>query len=257
MDIAVIIPARYGSTRLPGKPLAEIAGKTLIRRVVDIASRAQGISRVVVATDDKRIHDHVTQFGGEAVMTPETCRNGTERVLAATLEMKPAPDAIINFQGDAVLTPPWILEALALALESDHFVTPAVRLSAERAREMFSAKAAGDAGGTTVVTGKTGHALYFSKSVIPFVRGDMPDPSPVFQHIGMYGYHMNTLQKYAALPEGPLEAAEKLEQLRALENGIPIRVVEVDYRGRTAWAVDSPGDIATVEKLIENEGEIT
>ncbi|MEK9671793.1 MAG: 3-deoxy-manno-octulosonate cytidylyltransferase [Rhodospirillaceae bacterium] len=253
--IAVIIPARYGSTRFPGKPLAPVAGVPMIQRIWAVARAADGVDRVAVATDDARIADAVRSFGGEAVMTPEDCRNGTERVCAAARDMDPRPEIVINLQGDAVLTPPWVIGALAGAFDDPAVVmaTPAVALTDDQVDALHRHKQDHPASGTTVVRDNQNDALYFSKAVIPFRRHP---GAPVFRHIGIYGYRRDCLERLATLPEGALEKIEGLEQLRALENKIPIRVVEVDYRGRSHWSVDSPGDLAEAENLIKAEGEL-
>ncbi len=258
MKTAVVIPARYGSTRFPGKPLADVAGRTLIRRVHEIAAAAKGVDRVVVATDDERIRDHVLGFGGEAVMTPEGCRNGTERVHAAALGLDEPPDALINLQGDAVLTPPWVIEAVVREMERTPdapIVTPAARLDEGSLQLLREAKAAGEVGGTTVTFDREGNALYFSKAMIPFVR-DAAGGAPTFRHIGLYGYRREALERFIAMGPSPLELTEGLEQLRALENGMGIRVVEVDYRGRRHLAIDSPEDLQRVEQLLAEDGEL-
>jgi 3-deoxy-manno-octulosonate cytidylyltransferase (CMP-KDO synthetase) len=258
MRIAVIIPARYGSTRFPGKPLVTVRGVSMIRRVVAIAKAAEGVDRVVVATDDERIATHVHAFGCEAIMTPEDCRNGTERVYAAARVLAERPDAVINLQGDAILTPPWIVSAVAEALRSDEklaMVTPATQMSRATYERFRASKARGDVGGTTVVTRSDGYAMYFSKALIPAIRNPR-DPLPVKQHVGLYGYRLDILERLVGLPASLLEEVEGLEQLRALENGIPIKVVEIDYRGRSHASVDSPADVPVVEQLIGVEGEL-
>lgn len=257
----IIIPARYGSTRFAGKPLEAIVGRTMIHRVWCIARSVSGIDDVFVATDDRRIAEHVRSFGGQALMTPADCANGTERVLRAAAALTPAPAIVVNLQGDAVLTPPWIIEALVREMRGDGAVemaTPAVRMDRRSYDALRATKQSGEVGGTTVTFDRQRNALYFSKSIIPFVRIDGADDGafPVYRHIGLYAYRLDTLQRYAALEPGPFERAEKLEQLRALEHGIRIRVVEVDYRGRTHWAVDSPEDLKKVEQIIRAEGEL-
>ncbi len=254
-SIAVIIPARYGSTRFPGKPLATVAGLPMIQRVWAIARAADHVGRAVVATDDARIADAVDTFGGDVVMTPETCRNGTERVQAAVTAMDDPPDIALNLQGDAVLTPPWVIGALAGAFADPAvaMATPAVALDSAQLAALIAHKRDNPASGTTVTFDQAGDALYFSKSVIPFQR---KAGVAVHRHIGIYGYRRDTLARLTALPEGRLENTEGLEQLRALENRIAIRVVPVDYRGRSHWSVDSPDDLAQAERLIEAEGEL-
>ncbi len=256
MTVAVIIPARYGSTRLPGKPLHLVAGVSLIQRVWRLASAVPGAA-VHVATDDARIADHVRGFGGSAILTPADCRDGTERALAAAETLAQPPDVVVNLQGDAVLTPPWVIEAVAGAFAAPEvrMATAATRMAAAAYEALVAAKAAGEVGGTTVTFDRAGNALYFSKAVIPFLRRPA-EPLPVWRHIGLYGYRLDVLRRLVSLPPGPLEQVEQLEQLRALENGIPIRVVPVDYRGRTHWAVDSEADIRRAEAIIAAEGEL-
>jgi 3-deoxy-manno-octulosonate cytidylyltransferase (CMP-KDO synthetase) len=259
-DVAIIIPARYGSTRYVGKPLAAIAGRTMIHRVWSLARAASTVGAVVVATDDERIADHVRSFGGHAVMTPPECANGTERALVAAGTLDRPPAIVINLQGDAVLTPPWVIAALIDAMlehQDVEVATPAVRMTSRDYEILRSAKQAGEVGGTTVTFDRRHNALYFSKSIIPFVRHACESaPLPVFRHIGLYAYRLSTLHKLVGLDAGPLERAEQLEQLRALEHGISVRVVEVDYRGRTHWAVDSPEDLERVEAILAAEGEL-
>ncbi|SMF78858.1 3-deoxy-manno-octulosonate cytidylyltransferase (CMP-KDO synthetase) [Tistlia consotensis] len=259
MNVVAVIPARWGSSRFPGKPLeARIAGVPLLQRVWALATAAPGVAEVLVATDDPRIAAFVEGLGGRAVMTDPACRNGTERMHQALqragLEDRPA----VNVQGDAVLTPPWVIGALAAVLAEDaaaEVATPAVRMSEAAYRRLVEQKRTGQVGGTTVTFDRRGRALYFSKQVIPFLREPV-EPLPVFRHIGLYGFQPAALARYVSLEPGPLERAEGLEQLRALENGMTVRVVQVDYRGRTHWAVDSPDDAAIAERLIAEEGEL-
>jgi 3-deoxy-manno-octulosonate cytidylyltransferase (CMP-KDO synthetase) len=258
MSVIAIIPARYGSTRFPGKPLHKIAGVEMVERVRRLALAARGVDRAIVATDDTRILDAVKAFGGEAVMTPDTCRNGTERAFEAVKAFAAPDDVIINLQGDAPLTPPWVVEAVAAEMAGDPglaMATPAVALSEDAYAKMAEAKAKGEVGGTTVVFDRHMNALYFSKAVIPFQR-EKTAGTPVYKHIGLYAYRFDTLSRLIALDPTPLEKAESLEQLRALENAIPVRVVLTDYRGRTPWSVDSPRDAQIAAEIIAREGEI-
>jgi 3-deoxy-manno-octulosonate cytidylyltransferase (CMP-KDO synthetase) len=170
-------------------------------------------------------------------------------------------DAVVNFQGDAPLTPPWILEALIQAMKAgvpDILYTPAVELTRSEYDSLVAEKAAGSSSGTLVVFDAQFRALYFSKQLIPYVRKDaaLPDPTGVFRHIGMYGYSRSVLQRYLELPQTSLEKLEGLEQLRALGHGVPIQVVPVDYRGRSAASIDNPEDVALVEGIIATEGEL-
>ena len=254
-DTVIIIPARYGSTRLPGKPLIDIAGKTMVERVWRLAIQVTGISAVIVATDDARIVEEVESFGGTPVMTPETCKNGTERALAAVEAKGLSPDVVINLQGDAPLTPPWVIQAMVDEMASApaaDICTPATRLTGDKLDYFLREKKVTPQTGTTVVMDKNQNALYFSKSILPFSRNAREE---VFRHVGLYAYRLDVLKSLCALPESPLERAEKLEQLRALENGYSIKVTIVDYRGRSHASVDALEDVARVEAILASEGE--
>lgn len=259
MQSAIVIPARYGSSRFPGKPLAPICGMPMLERTWRIAKEAKP-EILIIATDDDRIEEFAKGFGAQVVRTSENCSNGTERVCEALKKLGQSPDIVLNLQGDAVLTPPWVLSELIAAMKQDASVrlaTPAAKLSLQQFNDLAAQKASGIVGGTLVVFDKNFNALYFSKSMIPFLRpGSTTSDAPLYRHIGLYAYTYETLKTYLELPVGPLEKVESLEQLRALENGIPIRVVPVDYRGRTHWSVDSPDDIARVEKIIAEQGEL-
>ena len=260
MNISIIIPARYGSTRLPGKPMAPILGRTLLSRVWAIAMAVRGVARVYVATDDDRVAQHAQSFGAAVIMTSPDCANGTERAWDAVKDRDDQPDAVINLQGDAVLTPPWVVQGLVDAFQNDpstEMVTASVQLTWDAYDDFVAHKQASPSSGTTVVTDRCGNALYFSKTIIPHMRKpDRAAPCPVQRHIGIYGYSLGALQRLVSLPMSPLERIEQLEQLRALENRIPIRVVPVEYRGRSHGSVDTPEDIAVVEAIIRREGEL-
>lgn len=258
MDVVIVIPSRYGSSRFPGKPLAMIEGKSLVQRVYEIANSIDYVSQVIVATDDDRIADHVIGLGGNAIMTHD-CYNGSERVWQAIEQMNDKPEIIINLQGDAVLTPPWTIQAVVdemLANEDVQVCTPAVRMTPAVYQKLMDAKAAGEVGGTTVTFDKNHDAMYFSKTIIPYVRDKVGDELPVFRHIGLYGYRYDALREYLDMEPTILEQTEGLEQLRILENGLPIRVVEVSYKGKTHWAVDTPEDAVRAAEIIQNEGEL-
>ena len=259
MKVVIIIPARYDSTRFPGKPLTAIAGHSLIKRVWSIAKSVTGDPGVFVATDDPRIVEHVASFGGEAIMTSPRCRNGTERVYEAAVGMESRPDLVVNLQGDAVLTPPWVINALIKAMTADQTCgmgTTAVKLSWEQCQAALEVVDKGGRPGTMVVADKKGNALYFSSAFIPHLRNRQMMSPPVNRHIGIYAYRFDTLQEYVALEPSPLEKAEALEQLRALENGIAIKVVPVDYKGRTHHSIDRPEHVAETEAIIAKEGEL-
>jgi 3-deoxy-manno-octulosonate cytidylyltransferase (CMP-KDO synthetase) len=260
METIVVIPARFSSSRFPGKPLAKVAGKSLISRVWHLARAIPGVSAVYVATDSEEIAAHVAAFGGDAVMTSPACRNGSERVWEAVQSLTDSPSVVVNLQGDAVLMPQWVIEALVKEMRDDpqvQIATPVTRLSKAQYDSMVAMKSQGIVSGTTVTFSQSRDALYFSKGIIPFVR-EWPASghSPIFQHIGVYAYRREALGRYVALPLGELEAVEQLEQLRALEYGIPIRVVDVPLRGRTIWSIDNPQDVERVEQIIRTEGEL-
>jgi 3-deoxy-manno-octulosonate cytidylyltransferase (CMP-KDO synthetase) len=254
----IVIPARMASTRFPNKPMALIAGKTMIERVWAIGKAVGQAHEVVIATDDEALRKFALGFGAKVLMTSPTCPTGTDRVAEAALQFN-EHTIFFSLQGDAVLTPPWVIDAVLQAMLKDPTVqlaTPAVRLKGRALSDFVASKKGGNSSGTTVVFDRNGNALYFSKAVIPFDRNENNPDRPVFRHIGLYAYRMDTLQRLSQLPEGPLEKSEKLEQLRALENGIPIRVVEVDYRGRTHGSVDRPEDVPFIESVIAREGEL-
>ena len=238
--------------------MAKIAGVSLLERVWRVGSAVRGVDRVVIATDDEEILAFAKSFGAEAVMTSPGCRNGSERALAAIETLTLAPEIVVNLQGDAPLTPPWFIESIlaALANPDTQIATPAVALSWEEYDRFALSRADARASGTLVVARPSGAALYFSKALIPAVRARTGERSPAFRHIGLYGYRLAALQRYAALPPSPLELAEQLEQLRALENGMPIQVVVVDRRGRSLCSIDNPGDIALAEEIVQREGEV-
>jgi 3-deoxy-manno-octulosonate cytidylyltransferase (CMP-KDO synthetase) len=268
MRTAIVIPARYGSTRLPGKPLAMIAGQTMLRRVVRIALAAAqddpGIE-VIVATDDDRIAGHAKELGVAWAMTPESCPTGTDRAQAAVAHLKVQPDFVLNLQGDAPLTPPDFVRAMigSFAKAPADLVTPVTQMTWDDLDKLRDSKRTTPFSGTTVAFDeKTGLAYWFSKNIIPAMRKEKElreksALSPVWRHIGLYGYSRAMLEKFPALPEGKFEKIEGLEQLRVLEHGYKIRCVPVDYAGRANMSgVDSPEDIARAETLIAKHGEL-
>lgn len=263
MKAAVVVPARFASTRHPGKPLVPLRGATgaskpLIRRSWEAAAAAVGADQVVVATDDARIADAARGFGARVAMTPADCRNGTERCAAALPGLGDV-DAVVNLQGDAPLTPPIVVRRLLDALRDEPdalVVTPAVRAAGPVHRRLLADQAAGRVGGTTVVADRTGRALYFSKAVIPHVPADRAgDPDlPVLLHLGVYGYRRAALERYAAAPPSPLEELEGLEQLRFLDQGVPVRVLEVDLEGMEMWELNNPSDVEPIEAALRARG---
>jgi 3-deoxy-manno-octulosonate cytidylyltransferase (CMP-KDO synthetase) len=268
MKTAIIIPARYASTRLPGKPLVMISGQTLLQRVVSLSqAAAQGLPHVsvVVATDDERILAHCHELGVDAVMTPPESPSGTDRVAFAVRQLSEQPDFILNMQGDAPLTPPDFLRAMitAFAASPCDAVTPVTQLTWAQLDKLRQNKLTTPFSGTTAVFDEmTGNAFWFSKTILPALRKEtelrrQSDKSPVYRHIGLYGYSRAMLDNYLALPEGRFEQLEGLEQLRLLENGFTIRCVPVDFKGRANMSgVDSPEDVARAEALIAEHGEL-
>ncbi|MDR3504013.1 MAG: 3-deoxy-manno-octulosonate cytidylyltransferase [Legionella sp.] len=268
MHTAIIIPARYASTRLPGKPLALIHGQTMLQRVVAL-SRAAAVGlndiSIIVATDDQRIADHCRTLEVDVVMTSASALTGTDRVAEAVRQMPRKPDFILNMQGDAPLTPPDFLRALidAFATSPCDVVTPVTQLSWRQLDELRHDKQTTPFSGTTAVfDAQSGNAFWFSKNIIPALRKESElqqkaDKSPIFRHIGLYGYSLAMLEKFVTLPESTFEQLEGLEQLRILENGYRIRCIPVDYQGRANMSgVDSPQDIVRAEALISQHGEL-
>ncbi len=251
----IVIPARMASTRFPNKPKALISGMTMIERVWRLAQAVGSAQETVIATDDRGLKEFAEGFGAKVVMTSPDCPTGTDRVAEVSGLMQSKHTIYFSFQGDAVLTPPWVISEVLNAMLADPSVqiaTPAVKLQGKALADFVESKKGGSSSGTCVVFDKRGNALYFSKALIPYSRS----AHEVYRHIGLYGYRKETLLRMNELPEGNLEKLEKLEQLRALENEIPIRVVPVDYRGRTHGSVDRPEDVPFVESVIAKEGEL-
>ena len=251
---AIVIPARFASSRYPGKPLVPLLGKPLIHRAWEAACAVPGAAAVIVATDDDRIADVARGFGAQVAMTPAACANGTERCAAALDAVPAGIDIVVNLQGDAPLTPPWFVTAIVerLAQGDAAMATPAVRASAAVHARLLEDQRGGRVGGTTVVADRQGRALYFSKAVIPHVPDAMlGDPGlPVFLHIGAYAYSRRALADYAAAPPSRLEELEGLEQLRFLDIGLPVAIAEVDARGRDMWELNNPHDVAPIEAAL-------
>jgi 3-deoxy-manno-octulosonate cytidylyltransferase (CMP-KDO synthetase) len=258
MKTLIAIPARYASTRYPGKPLVILRGpdgeKTLIQRSWEAAISVRGIDRVVVATDDDRIADHAGTFGAEVVMTSSSAQNGTERC-AEVVQKLPGYDVVVNLQGDAPLTPAWFVEDLIAGLDADpaaDIATPVLRCDGRAVAGFLADRRAGRVGGTTAVFGTGGRALYFSKEVIPYTGRDYApeEATPVFHHVGVYAYRPAALAAYPGWPVGPLETLEGLEQLRFLEQGRPVLCVEVQSRGRQFWELNNPSDVPVIERML-------
>jgi 3-deoxy-manno-octulosonate cytidylyltransferase (CMP-KDO synthetase) len=244
-----IIPARYASTRFPGKPLIDIAGKSMIHRVYRQAEKAHLLSNVVIATDDERIFSHVTAFGGDVVMTSQRHFTGTERC-AEVIRMKAfsSNDIIINIQGDEPLIDPDQINLLAsMFISSNPDIATLVRpISVNSDLD--------NPGIVKVVIGRNNQALYFSRSPIPFVRAHPAESWTLhhrfFQHIGIYGYTRETLLKISRLDATPIEKAESLEQLRWLENGIPIFT---EISNHHSYSIDTPEDLNKILRIIQNQ----
>ena len=242
MKVLCIIPARYASTRLPGKPLRDIAGKPMIVRVYERAIGAQRVHEVVVATDDERIRAAVEEHGGHAVMTRADHATGTDR-LAEVAAQRPDCDLIINVQGDEPLIDPAVIDALVAPFEHDDAL-----MMATAKTEITDAAEMENPNNVKVVTDRTGNALYFSRARIPYARNA---GAKVYKHIGIYAYRRDFLLAYAKMAQTVLECSESLEQLRALENGYRIRVVETDA---VFIGVDTEEDLAAVNAEYQRRG---
>lgn len=239
--VVAAIPARYASTRLPGKPLLPIAGRPMIEHVYRRAAAAPGLDRVVVLTDDERVAQAVRDFGGEVEMTPADLPSGTDRIAWAARHWH--ADAVVNVQGDEPLIDPQAVGRLArhLAEHGDERMVTLATVATDEERE--------DPNAVKVVVDRRGYALYFSRSEIPFRRGGGGEIATL-KHLGIYGYRRRTLLELAALPPTLLELAESLEQLRALEHGVPIRVLITEG---AAPGVDTADDLTRVERLLAKE----
>lgn len=261
-SFAVVIPARYASQRFPGKPLALLRGATgearsLVHRSWSAGVTAAGRDNTWVATDDDRIAAEVARFGGQTIMTPSSCRNGTERCAAALDELGDRFPIIVNLQGDAPLTPASVIADLVDALERDPeaaVVTPAVRCSPALYRHLVSDQENGRVGGTTVVFAQDHRALYFSKRVIPHVPDRDAGHAHVHLHLGVYAYRPAALRRYAAWAPSPLEQLEGLEQLRFLENGDRVTVVPVAPPAWDCIELNNPEDVPQIEAVMAQQG---
>ncbi|SHJ84142.1 3-deoxy-manno-octulosonate cytidylyltransferase (CMP-KDO synthetase) [Shimia gijangensis] len=264
MSVLIAIPARYASTRYPGKPLATLTGatgesKSLIQRSWEAACEVKGVDRVVVATDDDRIRAASEAFGAEVVMTSETCANGTERCAEAYDNLGGGFDVVVNLQGDAPLTPAWFIEELVAGLRRDpvaEVATPVLRCDGRALNGFLEDRKADRVGGTTAVFTKEHHAMYFSKEVVPFTTESYADDAetPVFHHVGVYAYRPSALGAYPRWQPGPLENLEGLEQLRFMEHGHKVLCVEVEARGRQFWELNNPEDVPRIEAMMAEMG---
>jgi 3-deoxy-manno-octulosonate cytidylyltransferase (CMP-KDO synthetase) len=239
-----VLPARWGSTRFPGKPLHLIAGKPLIQHVWERCQRCSRLDEIIVATEDARIIEAVTAFGGKAVMTSPEHLTGTDRIAEALCSM-PQATHIVNIQGDEPLIDPALIDELALTIASD----PSLDMATAANPLDPADPAVMDPNVVKVVTALDGRALYFSRSPLPFFRNAV-DGLPVLRHKGIYAYSRSFLERFVTWPPSPLERAESLEQLRALENGASIKVLITDD---TSPGVDTPEQALEIERILAAE----
>lgn len=260
----IVVPARFGSTRLPGKPLLKIAGRTLLERVTAVAqaaARQAGHCDVVVATDDMRIADHARALGADVALTEEALDSGSARACAAALQRRQRPALVINLQGDAPFVSPSIVAELIDTLRRGgaDVATPVYRLDWARLDRLRTHKLTAPFSGTTCVRGPDGRALWFSKTILPAIRDEAKlraEPfSPVWQHLGLYGYRMSALEWFASAAQTVYERLEGLEQLRFLESGHIIATVEVDPPEHALSGIDTPADLEQAEAAIARLGD--
>lgn len=258
---AIVIPARYGSTRFPGKPLAMLGGQTMLQRVVSVATKAtEDFDDVIimVATEDKRIAEHCEKIGVKCVMTSAQAATGSDRALEAVQKSGRGVEFVINLQGDAPFTPPDIITKIIIESRRNpdiEVITPVQQLSWAALDALREAKKTTPFSGTTVIIDKRSNAMWFSKNIIPAIRNEQSmrgdqKLSPVFQHVGLYGFHIDALEQFCALPQSHFEKLEGLEQLRMLENGMSIRTVEIKGDTAVHAGIDSPEDLKRAEALL-------
>ncbi len=266
MKTLIVVPARYGSSRFPGKPLADLAGRSIVARV---AIRAWGAAArledatAVVATDDPRIFDHCNDEGIDVVMTPMTLKCGSERALAAAESLKAEPELIVNLQADAPFTPVRYITSLIDNLSFDkeaHVATPVIRMTWSQLDEFRANKLSTPFTGTTCIVGGKHRAIWFSKNIIPAIRHESAlrkagPLSPVRRHVGLYAYRAETLREFVDAPPSHYELVEDLEQLRLLEIGRQIRCVEVEPTSYPLVSVDTPEDLERARAVIEEHGD--
>jgi 3-deoxy-manno-octulosonate cytidylyltransferase (CMP-KDO synthetase) len=247
MKVVAIIPARYASTRFPGKPLALIGGRPMIQHVHHRALSCPAVSEVYIATDDERIFQCVRRFGGRAIMTERAHPSGTDRIAEASRNLKLAPDDIIvNIQGDQPAFEPSVISDMVGPLLEDRLTPMSTLMYRIRERSEID-----NPHHVKVVTDNEGFALYFSRAAIPFFRDSNCDGS-YYKHLGFYAYRVDFLDQFTRWPVGRLESVEKLEQLRALERGFKIKVIETTF---DSIEVDTPEDIARAEAFVAPRGD--
>lgn len=249
MNFWAVVPSRYGSTRFPGKPLALIAGVSLLQRVVEQIRQASGLKKILVATDNSEIQKLCEKINVDSVMTDSELVSGTDRIYQAVLRTNQklnSDDVVINIQGDEPLIPPQWIEKMISLFQTDskiQILTLAHPISLEELENPNSVK---------VVLNNQNQALYFSRFPIPHSREKMAQPLSL-KHVGIYGYKWSALEKFCQSPASQLEKAESLEQLRAMDIGIPIHVMKVEG---SIQGVDSPEDVSKVEKILKTGGKI-
>jgi len=244
MKKIIVIPARYASTRLPGKPLIDIGGKSLLQRVYDGACRSKLSDGTLIATDDERIKKAALAFGAEVIMTDPALPSGTDRVFAAIQDKE--ADLVVNLQGDEPFIEPSIIDQLFSALAEGDVAMATLCCPITDESEYRNPNT------VKVVLDNSGFALYFSRSPIPYVNNSkfkIQNSKFVYKHIGIYGFTRSFLEQFVALPKSPLEETESLEQLRVLENGHRIKVLATDYNG---FGIDTPDDLERARKLLRS-----
>jgi len=244
MKKIIVIPARYASTRLPGKPLIDIGGKSLLQRVYDGACRSKLSDGTLIATDDERIKKAALAFGAEVIMTDPALPSGTDRVFAAIQDKE--ADLVVNLQGDEPFIEPSIIDQLFSALEEGDVAMATLCCPITDESEYRNPNT------VKVVLDNSGFALYFSRSPIPYVNNSkfkIQNSKFVYKHIGIYGFTRSFLEQFVTLPKSPLEETESLEQLRVLENGHRIKVLATDYNG---FGIDTPDDLERARKLLRS-----
>ena len=261
MKTLIVIPARWKSTRFPGKPLYAIAGVSMLARTADVARRAGQASgaQIVIATDDQRIADHAKAIGVASVMTDPELPSGTDRARAAMQLVAPDAAFVVNLQGDAPFTPHGHVSALIDNAARGDVVTPVVQLSWPALDALRVRKQQTPFSGTTCIRGADGQALWFSKTILPAIRSEATlrkgPLSPVFQHIGLYGYSRAALERIAKLKPSHYEELEGLEQLRFLENGLRVHAVEVKAGDMPMSGIDTPEDAVHAEAMLKLHGD--
>ena len=245
MKFICIIPSRYASTRLPGKPLADIDGEPMIQRVYEQAVKATKIDQVIVAVDNPKVYDTVVSFGGHAVMTREDHVNGTDRLAEAVAHF-PDADVVVNVQGDEPLIAPDVIDALCRAFEDDESLSMATVATPMKQDEYT------DPSAVKVIMNQRDEAMYFSRSLIPYPRNPFTDDIHPYKHIGIYAYKKEFLLQYAQMAQTPAEKVESLEQLRVLENGYKIKVIKTNHQ---FIGIDTPEDLQHIRDYFAHKGE--